>query len=190
MLSELYLASAVLKYFHDQGNPASDSDHVQWCVETCLARLQVACDGLLDNFPIRWLGKFFRWIIFPWGTSYKKPRDMTCHNIVTQMTTPSSMRDRITQYCYVDKNPDDSMRRLENTLTNLAETDPLWKKFHKALRSGPLPVQNSIIENIDALLKAEMLTSKEAEDLCDSYALYKEVIRVDEFSFDLSRVIT
>lgn len=189
ILSELYLASAVLKYFHDQKNPTSDIDHVRWCIENCLQRIQVACDDLLNNFPIRWLGTFFRWIIFPYGTAYKKPRDYTNHVLVTQMTTPSPLRDRITQYCYLSKDPTNSMRRIEKAFGMMSVIDPLWKKYQKALRSGTLPYENSFKQNVDAIVKAGLLTEIEARELNTFYALYKEVIQVDEFSFDLSEVV-
>jgi acyl-CoA dehydrogenase len=155
----------------------------------CLHRLQVACDDLLNNFPIRWLGKFFRWVIFPWGTAYKKPRDSLYHKIVSQMSTPSEFRNRITQYCFVDKKTDDSMHRIDLALTKIDAIDPIWRKYQKAMRSGTLPPQNNYKDNINVLMKTDILTGEEARDLREFFDLYKEVIKVNEFSFDLSRVV-
>ncbi len=105
ILSQLYLASAVLKYFNDQGQPASDVNYVKWCVQTCLADIQLACDDLLANFPIAWLGKILRWILFPWGTSYRKPKDDLSHRLVDPMLEPSDLRERLTRYCYIASDP-------------------------------------------------------------------------------------
>lgn len=189
LLSELYLASAVLKYFYDQDSPASDIDYVKWSVQTCLHHIQIACDDLLNNFPIRWLGKIFRWIIFPFGTAYHKPSDQLCHKIVKEMTTPSDVRSRITQFCYIENSPNDSMSRIEIALGKMAEIDPIWKKFQKATRGGTLSHRNSFNDRLDTVLKAGILTESEAQSLRDFYALYQEIITVDEFSFDLNEVL-
>src|SRR5262249_45576313 len=82
MLSQLYLASSILKYYQDHGQPKSDLVYVKWGIENCLFEIQVACDELLNNFPIRWLGKVLHWVIFPLGRSYRKPNDSLYHKIV------------------------------------------------------------------------------------------------------------
>jgi acyl-CoA dehydrogenase len=189
MLSELYLASSVLKYFADQGKPSSDIDYVKWCLQMCLHRLQVACDDLLHNFPIRWLGTLFRWIIFPYGTAYQKPRDSLYHKIVTQMIQPSAIRNRLTQYCFIDQSPTDSMRRIELALEQMDEIEPIWKKFQKALRSGKLSSRNSFEDNLGIAVNTNLLTDNEAYRLREFHKLHNEVIRVDEFNFDLSEVV-
>src|SRR3990167_1511144 len=56
ILSQLYLASAVLRYYHDQGEPVSDVGYVCWSLQQCLHKIQIASDELLYNFPIKWLG--------------------------------------------------------------------------------------------------------------------------------------
>ncbi|HSW71068.1 MAG TPA: acyl-CoA dehydrogenase, partial [Gammaproteobacteria bacterium] len=56
ILSQLYLGSAVLKYFEDNGQPADELPYVQWCIQTCLHRAQTALKELAANFPVKWLG--------------------------------------------------------------------------------------------------------------------------------------
>lgn len=190
ILSELYLASSVLKYFKDQGSPKSDLDHVKWCVQSCLHHIQIACDGLLHNFPLRGLGKVLRWIIFPYGIAYKKPSDALSRRIVEQMTVPSDMRNRLTQYCYIDTDSQNPMRQIEEALSKVTTIDPIWKKFQKAKRSGTLPHLSNFQERTESALKAGILSPDEVQHLRDYYELVKEIIKVDEFSFDLSSVLT
>ena len=78
---------------------------------------------------MRWLGKILRWIIFPWGTSFKKPRDILTHKIVSAMLEPSEFRDRLTQYCFVAKAEHEPMRKLENALARIQKIEPILKKF-------------------------------------------------------------
>lgn len=189
MLSQLYLASAVLKYFNDHGQPASDVDYVKWCIEKCLFEIQNAIDELLNNFPLRFVGKLLRWIIFPFGTAYRRPMDSLYHKIVKVMTEPSAFRDRLTQYFYMAKSPNDPGTRMENALKMSIEIDPLWKKFQNALRSGTLPRQGTLEDRLHHAAQIGVLSEDEVRALQEFNALSKEVIKVDEFSFDLNTVL-
>lgn len=189
MLSQLYLASAVLRYFQDNGQPATDVDYVKWCVEKCLFEIQNAIDELLNNFPILWLGKLLRWTIFPFGTAYRRPKDSLYHKIVNAMIQPSVFRDRLTQYFYLAQTQDDPGVRMETALKMSFDVDPILKKFQSALRNGTLPRQGSLDERLDHAAKIELLTTDEVKALKEFNSLVKEVIKVDEFSFDLNTVL-
>ena len=56
ILSMLYLCSAALKRFKDDGRPAADLPLLHWSMQDALYRMQQAFDGLLDNFPGRAVG--------------------------------------------------------------------------------------------------------------------------------------
>jgi hypothetical protein len=190
MLSQLYLASAVLKYYQDNDQPAEDVNYVKWCVDTSLANIQTACDELLDNFPIPFLGKLFRWIIFPFGTAYQRPKDALYHKIVSAMLEPSAFRDRLTQHIYLSPDPNDAIQRIEMAFQQAPAADLIWKKFQIALRNGTLPKLSSFEDQIRAAIKANVLTADEAAALTEFDALRKEVIKVDEFSFDLNSIVS
>lgn len=190
MLSQLYLASSVLKYYQDNGKPVSDLFCVKWSVENCLAEIQQACDELLHNFPIRWLGKVLRAVIFPWGTAYKKPKDELFHKVVTQMVEPSDFRDRLSKYCYLGQTAEDPAIRIDEALTQMIAIDPIWKKFQSAVRNGTVPKKGSLEDRTKVALKAKQLTKEEVKALLDFDAIQKEVIKVNEFTFDLSSVVS
>jgi len=190
MLSQLYLASAVLKYFNDQGKPASDVDYVKWCVQTCLADMQIACDDLLHNFPITWLGKVLRWIIFPWGTAYRKPKDELSHRIVAPMLEPAELRERLTRYCYIASDSRHPIRRMEIALAEVQQIDPLWKKFQSAIRDGKIPSYATLDARLQIAVAKNVLTENEKQTLYEFLVLHQEIIRVDEFSFDLRSIVT
>ncbi len=190
ILSQLYLASAVLKYFNDQGKQASDVDYVKWCIQTCLADIQIACDDLLHNFPIPWLGKVLRWILFPWGTSYRKPKDDLSHRIVVPMLEPSALRERLTSYCYISNDHHNSIRRIEIALAQVQEMDPLWKRFQSAIREGKISAYETLETKLQLAVAKNILTENEKEALHAFFMLYQEIIRVNEFSFDLRSIVT
>lgn len=189
ILSQLYIASSVLKYYQDQRAPASDLDYVRWSVETCLYHIQEACNDVLNNFPIPWLGKVLHWIIFPLGDSYRKPSDKLYHSIVKSMLEPSELRDRITKYFYAGEEKGLG-KQMDATLSQVVQTEPIWKKFQNAVRNGKVSRQRNLADSLKAAVKAGALTEDEAHALRDCDALQKEIIKVDEFSFDLTKVVS
>jgi acyl-CoA dehydrogenase len=189
MLSHLYLASAVLKYYQNNGEPTADLDYVRWSVEHCLAEIQSGCDELLDNFPLRKMGKILRWIIFPLGTAYRKPCDLLSQQIVGAMLTPSDFRERLTAYCYVGKKADDPMNNIEKALALAVQTEPLWSKLKGAIQSGTVPKRAALAEQLQVAVKAKLFTQDEVILLNNFEEQRKQVIQVNEFSFDLRTVI-
>jgi acyl-CoA dehydrogenase len=53
VLSQLYLASAVLKRYDDEGRNEADLPLVHWGVQDALHQAEQAIDDLLKNFPNR-----------------------------------------------------------------------------------------------------------------------------------------
>lgn len=188
MLSQLYLASAVLKYYHDLESPVSDVGNVCWALQHCLQKIQIACDDLLHNFPIPIVGTILKWVIFPFGRAYRGPNDHLHKDIVTPMLTSSELRERLIRYCYRSKQEDDLGYQLDKALDEVVTMDSLWKKVHKAAQSGVLK-QYHFAERIDGAVEAGILTDNEAQTLREFEKLRSEIIKVNEFSFDLADVL-
>ena len=53
VLSMLYLVSATLKRYEDQGRIREDLPLVRWAVRDALYNAQQAIDGILSNFPVK-----------------------------------------------------------------------------------------------------------------------------------------
>lgn len=190
MLSQLYLASAVLKYFKDQGQPEIDVDYVKWSLEKTLAHIQIACDQLLRNFPKPWLGRLLRYIIFPFGQAYPGPSDQLDQKIVLSMTDSFALRDRLTHLIYRDSKMNDPLNRLDNALLQLNAIEPLLKKLQNAIRQKKIPSSLLFAEQLRLSKENDILSVDEIASLRDFDHLYQDVIRVDEFSFDLNSVLT
>lgn len=189
IMSQLYLASAVLKYYNDHNSPDSDVDYVCWALQHCLYKIQQACNELFHNFPNPVVGKLLNFVIFPFGAVYHAPSDKLNHAILGPMLTSCELRERLSKYCYLGNSDKDLRVRLDKALAQVANVDPLLKKVHKAIQSGQIPNQYSFAERIKASQKIGVLTKEEAKLLSDYEALKNEIIKVDEFSFDLNTVI-
>jgi hypothetical protein len=189
IMSQLYLASAVLKYYFDNNQPNTDVDYVSWCLQECLLKIQTATDELLNNFSPHWIGKLLSWIIFPYGQAYRHPKDKLHKKIVSPMLEPSNFRNRLTQHCYLSNKEDEIGCRLDKALASVDAMDVLSKKVHKAVQSGVIPHRYDFNERVSAAVDAGILTHEECHAFRDFEALRSEVIKVNEFSFDLNRVI-
>ena len=64
-LIHLYMGSAMLKRFEDDGRPASDLPLLQWGMDDSLYNIQTSLVGVLRNLPVPILGRLIRLIVFP-----------------------------------------------------------------------------------------------------------------------------
>lgn len=181
VLSYLYLASAVIRYFNNQEQPASDNIYVHWTLQWCLAKIQKAFIEFFDNFSLHWVGCLLRLIVFPWGRAYKMPKDHLGQEIAEDMLKSSGLRERLTQFCYVGEDAHDGLRILENAFQALSVAEPIRIKLQKAVRDGNVPRFKDSLEQAEAALKAGILTAEEIKLLQETERLCWDAIQVDEF---------
>ncbi|MFB0998746.1 MAG: DUF1974 domain-containing protein, partial [Colwellia sp.] len=116
VLSHLYLSSACLKRYNDEGRQTEDFPLLQWAVEDSLYETQQAIDALISNFPNTIVAIFLRSMIFPVGTWLKKPSDITDQKVAKILQTPSKTRDRLGHGQYLTREPENILGQLEQTL--------------------------------------------------------------------------
>lgn len=95
ILSHIFLASAALKRYEDEGRHTADLPLVHWSVKECLYQAENAIDELLRNFPSRMIAGTMRAIIFPLGKAQKLPSDKLDSKVAQIIQQPSETRDRI-----------------------------------------------------------------------------------------------
>lgn len=179
ILSNLYLASACLKRFNDEGRQAEDLPLLKWGVEDSLYNIQQAIEALLSNFPNRWLAHTLRLIIFPFGTWLSKPSDNLDHQVAKLLQTPSEARNRLGKWQYLTRDGKNVFGILEQTLEDIIACEPIFSKVCIAL-DEQLPFYN--LDNAAKLgLAANAITEKEAQLLINAEQGRKKVINVDDF---------
>lgn len=94
ILCQLTSASAVVKYWYEQGQPKLDEPFVLWSLDQSLWEIQQAFDGYFDNHPSGFSARVMRRIVFPLGASYKQPSDQLERKIARQLGQPNSLRSR------------------------------------------------------------------------------------------------
>lgn len=189
IMSQLYLASTVLKYYHDQNKQKADKIYVAWCIQECLHKIQIACDGLFENYPYRWLGKLLSALVFPFGRAYPAPSDKLHRQVAESMLMPSELRDRLLAYAYISKQDNDLGNRLDRAIAQIADIEPIWKKLHKAVQKGEIPAYFAFAEQVQFAEEQGLISKEEATHVTEFETLRKQIIKVNEFSFDLTKVI-
>ena len=186
VLSMLYLASATLKRFEDEGRQEGDLPLVHWSVQDALARAAEALHGVLANFPMRWIGAILRLAIFPLGRRFAPPADALGHEVARLLIAPSAVRDRLCAGIYLPKAESDPLGCLEAALDAAIRAEAVEAKIRAAQKSGTISGRGAE-ELTQAALAAKVIGGEELSLLKRAAQLRDEVIRVDHFPQDLGR---
>jgi len=183
VLSQMYIASAVLKRYEDEGRNKDDMPLVNWAIWDCMFKAQLAFEGVLANYPNRFFAWACKWIIFPNGRPYTVPTDHLGHDVVRLFTEPSASRDRLTAGMYLPKDESDPLGCLEAALAETLRTEPVEAKIRAAVKDGKIAAYTA-----EGLLAAArdtgVITLEEFAAMERVSALRAEVIRVDDFPQD------
>jgi acyl-CoA dehydrogenase len=180
-LAELYLLSAVLKRYDDDGRPKEDLKLVDYCARNCLYRFDQALLGVLRNFPIRWAAWLMYPLVVPLGVRRRPASDRAGKEIVRAALEPGAFRDRLTRDIFISDDPGDRAGLLDYTLARVVACQEADKKLERAIRNGEV----RRFHDNDWIAEAErkgVLTEAEALDLAELRDLVSRVIAVDDFT--------
>ena len=189
ILALMYLASATLKRFEDEGRQAADAPLMQWAIWDCMFKIQLAFEGVIANFPSRLFATLLRRVVvFPLGRPYFVPSDDLGHRVASLLIAPSPTRDRLTSDVYLPTDLEEPVGALEAALLATIEAEPIEAKLRKALKSGSFKPGLIVGGGVDALydvaFAAGALSGDEYAVLKRRSELRDKVIRVDDFPYD------
>ena len=183
VLSQMYLISATLKRFAEEGSRRDDIPLVRWSCDDALLKAQDAIEGFLRNFPVRPLAWLMRVLVFPLGKPYRGPNDNQGHRVASILLDPSDVRDRLTAGMFVTRDQGCALGRLEVTLEKVVAVEAVEKKLRQAVKNKQLQAGTED-EMLDAAVMAELISEEEAETVRSASAAVREVIAVDDFAHD------
>ena len=189
ILALMYLASATLKRFEDEGRQVADAPLMQWAIWDCMFKIQLAFEGVIANFPSRLFATLLRRVVvFPLGRPYFVPSDDLGHRVASLLIAPSPTRDRLTSDVYLPTDLEEPVGALEAALLATIEAEPIEAKLRKALKSGSFKPGLIVGGGVDALydvaFAAGALSGDEYAVLKRRSELRDKVIRVDDFPYD------
>jgi len=181
ILSLLYLASASLKRFEDDGRPEADLPLVKWVCDECLYEIQQATMGILQNFPNIFLSKMLQWTIFPYGKRFLPPSDEAGHQLATILMQPSDARDRLTAGVYLPESDTQQVARLEEAFLIADKADLVEKRLNGLKKQGQIKGRN-IAEILKQADEKALITDEDAKLFSRFLDLKNAIIKVDDFS--------
>ncbi len=179
MLSHLYMASSVLKFFHDKGRPEGDKPLVQWAMDNHLWQVQEAIYGLADNFPVRWLGRSLRRLVFPYGRAFRAPSDRLGQQVARLLVNPGLARSELIAGINLDASEHNRFHELDEALRDTVAAEPIWKRLRQEMGAA---ATRMLPADILARAKAEnRLLPEEITLLQRVEAARQRIIAVDDF---------
>ncbi|WP_439358050.1 acyl-CoA dehydrogenase [Bradyrhizobium sp. DASA03007] len=170
ILSELYLLSAVLKRWQDEGQQKEDFAALEWCMATGFRTIENRLAEILANLPNRFVAILLKLVVQPFGARVLGPSDRVVHQCASLVLEPSAARERLTpDLAQVDDNG--GFARLERAFKLAAGTEAIAKRMRAAhFRDWKEAVTKGVI------------TQAEGEQLAAARDAVTEVIEVDDFA--------
>ena len=175
ILSHLYMASAVLKRFEDDGRPAADLPLVRWALDDSLATIEERLDGILRNFPVRGVGALLRPFVLPLGRRCRKASDALGHQVAKLLLSPSETRDRLTSGMFFEMKEDDPLGLMELALEKVILAEPIERKLGVSINTTNM--EASLAKG----LEQGVINELEAETVREAMAITARAIAVDDF---------
>ncbi|WP_064792187.1 acyl-CoA dehydrogenase [Shewanella woodyi] len=181
VLSELYLASATLKMFEDNGRQHDDLPAVRYVMMTRLQNAANALQGALRNFPNRPVAWMMRALIFPLGNHFNGPSDKMTTELVKGMMQPGPARDRLTFLCPDFEQDKGGIAEVEAAFLAQYECRNIYKKIKVAQRDGTLPKKLANLELFALAAEQSIINQDELNSLLKADELRLAAINVDDF---------
>ena len=180
VLSNMYVITAILKHYEDEGEPEDDISLLRWACDDALFNIQSAMKGVMTNMPVPFIGRLLNFLVFPLTKPYKGPDDRQGYEVARFLLSPSDARARLTRGIYASSDPNDATGRIDHALDHVLRTEKLEKRLRENMKSGVLSTASL---NLYEDAKANNIISEGEYDLLiEARAAVRNAIKVDEFS--------
>ncbi|WP_224703542.1 acyl-CoA dehydrogenase [Devosia aquimaris] len=183
ILSDLYLISATLRRFEDEGQLAEDRDVVEAIMADRIAGIEDSFDAVFANFPNRFFAVAMRVLCFPLGRHARRASDRVNYRLAKAVLQPGAFRDRLTTGAYVTMDPEDITGVLEDAFIKVTEAEEIEGRFIKAARKGVIE-RRLDRDAIDDAVAAGVLNGNEAGIMRAADEATDRVVKVDDFAPD------
>jgi acyl-CoA dehydrogenase len=172
ILSELYLLSAALKRWQDEGRQPADFAVLEWCMASGFRTIENRFAEILANLPNRFVAAVLKFVVQPFGARVLGPSDRVVHECAQLVLEPSAARDRLTpDLSYVDD--DGGVARLEKAFLLVTAAEDIARRMRAA----------HIADWNEAVARG-IITPAEGDQLAAVHEAVAKAIEVDDFAPD------
>ena len=190
VLSLMYLCSATLRRYEAEGQQPHDAPLLHWAMWDAMFKAQSAIEGVLSNFPNRFVAAVMRRVVFPLGRPYVVPSDKLGQKVARLLDRSfGNARSPRPQGCT------SRVRRTTRWRRSNARSRRRWPPSRSRRSCGPprrsaasipkLPPGAGVEVLVARAQAAGVITTAEASAVIDARDLTAQVIRVDDFPPDL-----
>lgn len=183
ILSDLYLMSATLRRFEDEGQIAEDKQLVDAIMADRIAAIEKTFGEVFANFPNALFAWAMRILCFPLGRHAKPASDRVNYRFVRAVLRPGAFRDRLTTGAYVSMDPNDVTGVLEDAFIKVTEAEEVEAKFVKAARKGVIE-RRLDRDAIEDAVAAGVLNGNEAGIMRAADEATDRAVAVNDFAPD------
>ncbi|MEN3975843.1 acyl-CoA dehydrogenase [Emcibacter sp. SYSU 3D8] len=170
ILAELYLLSAVLKRWEDEGRQAEDLPLVDYCMAAGFTAIESSFEGVFANLPSRFAAGLLKFAVQPFGARRFGPDDALVGKCADLLLAPSATRDRLTEGLY-HGHGEEGIARLDHAFAMVFAHEPLADRMRKAGVDDP-----------DQAQAKGIITQREADKVHAMNEAVAAVIAVDDFA--------
>ncbi len=189
-LSYLYMASAVLKKYEDDGHQQADLNYVHYAIQHCFYHAAKSLNEVYRNYPVKGVGKLLKGLLFPLGNHFEAPSHDLSLAVAESLMTPGVHRDRLTHLCYIGEGENDSVGLMERAFLALYGVQGLEKKLRQGVKEGKVARKGLLVERLAQARESGVFTTEEVDAILAAEKLRNKAIQVDHFSHDFSQVLT
>ncbi|MGC7402665.1 acyl-CoA dehydrogenase [Pandoraea pneumonica] len=193
ILSQLFLLTATLKRFEDEGRPEADLPLVHWAAQDALWQAREAFEGVLANYPSRPVAWWMRWKLTPLGLPYGKPSDALAAKVAELMQTPGDARERLIAGSYSPRPEIDDLAYGEIVFKMTPEVTVIEQRLRTAVKEGRLPTMPQSLPEFSAWVESaaqlQLITAQEQRTLAQYADYAARAVAVDDFPADFGRAV-
>ena len=180
VLSQLYICSAMLKRYEDEGRPEGDQPLLAWAFLDSINKIESALSGALRNFPIRPIGWLLWLLVFPLGRRAQAPSDRLGRRASAILMTPCDARARLADGVFLTPGPLNPAGRVDSYLPAVVLAEPVERKFLKALKHSDIEALEFPAQ-LDEGVAEGWITAGERVQLEHLREMTLDAITVDDF---------
>ncbi len=176
-LSYLYMGSAALLMYENNGSQADEEDLLDWSISYSASKAQDALLQLADNLPL-FAGVLLKLVCFPLGRRYQRPSDRLDHRVAALVTRQGPVRDRLIRGIFLPEAKHEPLYQLSQAFELALACEPIERKLKIAHNQGILDNNN----DLDMAVEKGVIDETEAGEYRRAVEARMKVIEVDHFS--------
>ena len=196
ILSNLFMASAVLKYHEDNGRPIEELCLVYRACELCFINIEDCFKSIFQNMKNKVVSIIGKILIFPIGFHTKPTNDTDLTSLGKKIAIPTDIRDRLTMSVFSPKKVLKSQLKyepvycIERALDEVMDCNDIEIKIKKAEKEGRFlnnPYGN-VRDIYKEAFKQKIISKTEFDKIQLKNDTVARVINVDEFDKNLKKL--